>query len=214
VFGLSPNATRKEIDEAYAREKDKYRDLRFSFGRVGEEASEKLEEIEAAYAFILADVGRRTTGKNAFIEIEELLRSQRLDAQGNSDPVYEREKVERAQKMLDDVGARSSEWHYLQSIIYYKRNWHLEARKQLEFALNLEPGNEKYRSSLDSLVKIMANRDANPGGFGSNNDPRQGYTTYNPNNDARLDNGTCTGSCCGDVCLAHCCCQCMSVCCG
>lgn len=192
VFNLSPHASRVEIDEAYYREKEKYRDLRFATGKVGEEATERLEEIEAAYKEILIDLGRRTSGRSVFDEIDETIR---------------RGELEHAQKMLDDLSDRSAEWHYLQSIIFYKKNWYHESKKQLEFAINLDPVNPKYRNSLDMLTKIMAGKNTNPNDFRSQNE----YSYYEPAH--QQGPATCTGSCCGDVCLANLCCNCGTMCC-
>ena len=102
--------------------------------------------------------------------------------------------INKAQEMLDNLTPRTAEWHYLQSIVFYKKNWFLESKKQLEFALSLDPQNMKYKNSLEKLNKILASN-AVP--------PEQMRTTS-----ALAGNGTCTGSCCGDVCLANLCCEC------
>lgn len=104
--------------------------------------------------------------------------------------------------MLDNLTPRTAEWHYLQSIVFYKKNWFLESKKQLEFALSLDPQNMKYKNSLEKLNKILA----------SNAVPPEQMRTTSGAGGQRLyraaGNGTCTGSCCGDVCLANLCCEC------
>ena len=47
-----------------------------------------------------------------------------------------------AQQKLDDIPVHDGEWHYLQSIVFYKKNWFLESKKQLEYALKADLGEE------------------------------------------------------------------------
>ena len=75
---------------------------------------------------------------NDFIEIERLIKEGSLDL---------------AQEKLDDINDRSAEWHYLQSIIFYKKNWTNESKKQLEIAMNMEPYNSKYSTAYEKLKK-------------------------------------------------------------
>ena len=65
-------------------------------------------------------------------------------------------KINEAQKALDDITDRSAEWHYLQSVVFYKKNWMNESKKQLEIALNIEPHNEKYSDAYEKLKKKIA----------------------------------------------------------
>ena len=110
--------------------------------------------------------------------------------------------INKAQEMLDNLTPRTAEWHYLQSIVFYKKNWFLESKKQLEFALSLDPQNMKYKNSLEKLNKILASNAVPPEQMRTTSAPAgNGYT-------APAGNGTCTGSCCGDVCLANLCCEC------
>ena len=40
--------------------------------------------------------------------------------------------ISAAQSLLDGVNERNAEWHYLQSVIFYKKNWISESEKQLK----------------------------------------------------------------------------------
>ena len=46
----------------------------------------------------------------------------------------------------------SSAGYYLQSVVFYKKKWSNESKKQLEIAMQMDPGNEKYKNSYDKLV--------------------------------------------------------------
>ncbi|MBR2372196.1 MAG: hypothetical protein IKA90_04945, partial [Clostridia bacterium] len=110
-----------------------------------------------------------------------------------------------AQRTLDEISARDGEWHYLQSIIYYKQNWFLECKKQLEFAMAMDSTNPKYRNSYDKLTKIMASKTVKPEDLRSKEQSTQGQPV-------QTGIPTCTGNCCCDMCLANSMCNCMSSC--
>ncbi len=63
--------------------------------------------------------------------------------------------VSGAQSKLDDITDRNAEWHYLQSVIFYKKNWMNESKKQLEIALSIEPHNAKYSEDYAKLKQKM-----------------------------------------------------------
>lgn len=191
ILGVSSTASDEELESAYRKLREKYGEERFQNGPAGEEAAGKLEAVENAYREI---VRARTEYNNhngnseqAYAAVEEVIK--------NGD-------VNKAQDMLDNLTPRTAEWHYLQSIIYYKKNWFLESKKQLEFALSLDPDNIKYKNSLEKLNKILASNAVPPEQMRSTSAPAGG--AYN----APAGNGTCTGTCCGDVCLANMCCEC------
>ncbi|MFR6640254.1 MAG: hypothetical protein ACLUSP_01965 [Christensenellales bacterium] len=41
--------------------------------------------------------------------------------------------------MLDSINDRDGQWHYYQSIVYYKREWLTESKRQLEEAIACDP---------------------------------------------------------------------------
>lgn len=192
ILGLSTGATRADVDAKYKELRSKYQQDRFLPGEEGEEASEKLQQLEVAYRDILAamDEQRQSddfTADDDYTEIQNLIKDNRLDE---------------AQNKLDARITRNAEWHYVQSILFYKRNWFLESKKQLELACQMEPNNERYKQSLEKLTKILASNTISPD---------QMRTTSRPvDNGPRVGagNGTCTGSACADCLLCNACCNC------
>lgn len=199
ILGVSESATREEIDARYQQLRDQYQRDRFLPGDEGEEASEKLQQLEVAYRDVItsreeAEQASDFTEDTDYTAIQELITANKLDE---------------AQKKLDERVTRDAEWHYMQSILFYKRNWFLESKKQLELACQMEPENTRYKQSLEKLTKILASNTISPD---------QLRTTSRPvDNGPRVGagNGTCTGSACADclLCNACCnCCQCMGGC--
>ena len=194
ILGLPSSATRDEIDAKYKQLRDKYQRDRFLPGEEGEEASEKLQQIEVAYRDILASMeeAKQTKSFTSDVGYEEV---QRLINEG---------KLNEAQALLDARENRDAEWHYVQSILFYKQNWFLESKKQLELAGQMDPTNERYKQSLEKLTKILASNTISPD---------QLRTTSRPMDEGPrvgAGNGTCTGSSCGDCLLCNACCNCLS----
>jgi len=184
ILGLGEDADFDAITQAYERLGAKYREDRFLTGEAGNQGARNLTELEEAYALLktrhMRECARDNFG-NELGDIEELCKGGRYDE---------------AQKRLDDITEHSAEWHYLQSIVFYKREWLSEAKKQLELAVKLDPDTSKYRDSLDKLTLIMGNPATDPDTLGANHQMHgQGQ------NQDSLSN------CCGP-----CCCDCMLFC--
>lgn len=144
ILGLNESATDEEIDAQYEKLKERYSRERFYEGEIGNEAARNLTKLETAYTEIIQERKNRVqdNGKPADLtDVERLLKEN---------------KINEAQKALDDITDRSAEWHYLQSVVFYKKNWMNESKKQLEIALNVEPHNEKYSDAYEKLKKKIA----------------------------------------------------------
>lgn len=194
ILGLTSGATREQIDERYAELRARYQKDRFLPGEEGEIASEKLQEIEVAYRDILASI-EEAKKTETFVEDDDYSAVQKLISDG---------KLDEAQSKLDARVSRDAEWHYVQSILFYKRNWFLESKKQLELACQMEPNNDRYKQSLDKLTKILASNTISPDQLRTNSRPVDNGPAMG------AGNGTCTGSSCGDCLLCNACCNCMS----
>lgn len=194
ILGLPSTATKQEVEDQYRMLRAKYQQDRFLPGEEGEIASEKLQQIEVAYRDIMISFEEAQQNKS-FVDDEDYTEIQNLITAG---------KLDEAQQKLDDRVVRNAEWHYVQSILFYKRSWFLESKKQLELACQMEPQNERYKQSLEKLTKILASNTISPD---------QMRTSSRPVDDGPrvgAGNGTCTGSSCGDCLLCNACCNCLS----
>ena len=142
ILGVRENATDEEIESAYKTLKEKYSKDRFLEGEAGNIAAKNLTKLETAYMEIKAN--RKTEKEerafNDYSAVEKLIKEGSLNS---------------AQDQLDAFSERDAEWHYLQSVIFYKKNWTNESKKQLEIALNMEPHNTKYSDALTKLKQKM-----------------------------------------------------------
>ncbi len=173
ILGVNENASDEEIDSAYRTLKDRYSRERFYEGEIGNEAAKNLTKLETAYSEILKNRKEKLDedGRThyCFSDIEELIK---------------KGDVNKAQSLLDDINDRNAEWHYLQSVIFYKKNWINESKKQLEIALSLEPHNQKYADSYTKLKQKMNYsesqfRSGNAGGYSSTDNQQMGGSGVN-----------------------------------
>lgn len=204
LLGISEYATDEEITARYEELRDRCKEDRWLDGEAGNEAARMLTKIEVAYKEIMAgrkERNKNTEGKTSYEEISELLKDGKLDE---------------AQKLLDDFNERNAEWHYLQAVIYHKKNWTNDSKKQLEIAIQLDPDNLKYRSAYGKMN--AKNEYQQQKADGKENDQQ----TYNPysngaplNDEPQMGGGNvCSDciSCCYMTlcvnCLFNCCCGC------
>ncbi len=138
-LGLPESATDEEITARYTELKEKYGEERWQDGEAGNEAARKLTKLETAYRELTAarkETHQNTQGKDAYEEISELLKN---------------DNVGMAQARLDEFNERTAEWHYLQAVVYYKKNWTNDSKKQLEIAMEMDPSNQKYRAAYGKM---------------------------------------------------------------
>lgn len=139
LLGLSETATDEEIEARYRELKAKYNEERWLDGEAGNEAAKMLGRLDAAYEEICAsrrEKATQTDETTAYKEISDLLKA---------------DKLNEAQAILDNFNERGAEWHYLQAVIFYKKNWSNESKKQLEIAMQIDPQNTKYRNAYEKL---------------------------------------------------------------
>ncbi len=141
ILQVDENASDEEITASYERLKAKYNEEKWQEGEAGNEAARNLDKLETAYREIKEarkEADKPTGGNESFQEVTEAIRT------GN---------ITRAQELLDGFNERSAEWHYLQSVVFYKKNWLSDSKKQLEIALQMDADNAKYRDAYEKLNK-------------------------------------------------------------
>lgn len=196
ILGLNENCSDEELENAYRTLKEKYSEDRFLEGEAGNEAARKLTEIETAYREIIS-------------ERKESEFSSQAGCYSDIEGAIKRGELSEAQKMLDNFNERNAEWHYLQSVVFYKKNWTNESKKQLEIAMQMDPSNQKYKTSYDKLnAKINSANEKNFTDYSGNASPRgEAYEDA----DRQMGGDGCMEFCCQmAICniLLNCCCNC------
>lgn len=191
VLGISEDATEEEIESAYLKLKEKYSKDRFLEGEVGNRAAKNLTNVETAYQEIKSHRQEDSEDSAKSISMEEV------------EELIKKGDFNGAQNKLDQFTNRDAEWHYMQSVIFYKKNWLNESKKQLEIAVGLDPQNEKY---TNAYAKLKEKTEFNENTFRSN--PNEAN-----NHESRQMGGAGANDCCS-FCATWCCIDMMcSICC-
>ena len=193
LIGCDPSVSDDELYSKYLELRTKYQNDRFLEGEAGNEAARKLTELNAAYNELVdyrksnSQTGDRA---KAFEEIDALIKGG---------------KINEAQSALDNFNERNAEWHYLQSVVFYKKNWVNESKKQLEIAISMDGSVEKYKTAYDKLCKQM--------NFNESGDKKDGAkqprdASWNKSGSGKYDGGSYeepTEMMGGDSCIDFCC---------
>ena len=204
LLGVSETATDEEITAAFEQHKKKYSEERFLEGEKGNEAAKMLNRIDVAYNEIMTERRESRSADNAsssYAKAEQFIRDG---------------KINEAQAVLDEFNERPAEWHYLQSVVFYKKNWMNESKKQLEIALQMDSSNEKYRTAYNKLkekIEYDKKQAENPqqqqaqGGY-AQSAPQPGYDEQQ-----QMGGGFCEqcATCCACNMAFNCC---LTACCG
>lgn len=211
ILGASEEMSDGQISERYEALKKKYSEDRFLEGEAGNEAAKMLNKIDVAYNEIMTERREsRTAGKtnSSYTQVDQLIREG---------------KFAEAQAALDDFNERPAEWHYLQSVVFYRKNWMNESKKQLEIAIQMDPNNEKYKTAYAKLkekIEYDKRKAENPEGAAGAQNANAGYGAQNANGQPDYDQPQMGGSsglceqcatCCACNMLFNCC---MNACCG
>ena len=199
ILGLSEGATEEDIKSAYETLKAKYLEERFMDGEAGNNAAKMLTKIEVAYSELIGEMNESTasfSGGDLYEQVEGYLRD------GN---------IQEAQRVLDSFNERGGQWHYLQSVVFYRKNWMNESKKQLEIAIQLEPENQKYKEAykkLNDKINYDAaggeRQNANPNGY---NSAYQGQQMNGAKDDNQMGGNFCAS--CLDCCYTYMCISCL-----
>lgn len=139
LLGLHEGATVEEIKSAYESKRAQLLEERFLDGEAGNKAAKMLTKIEHAYQELLIELNEDATasdGGASFSRVEECLKA------GD---------ISEAQRVLDSFNERNAQWHYLQSVVFFRKNWMNESKKQLEIAIRLDPNSDKYKEAYRKL---------------------------------------------------------------
>lgn len=188
ILGVDKNATPEEIKKAYRALAKKYHPDNYANNPLSDLAEEKFKEINEAYETICGSNNSSSSGggwsgssqsRNSyggagnFSQIRNLINLNRLDE---------------AEQLLDAIANHNGEWFFLKGQIYMKRGWHMQGLNFIRQAVNMEPSNFEYRTTLNNYV----------------NQTRQYRSSgYNM---GRMDTNTAC-NCCSNLICADCCCE-------
>ena len=188
LLQVDENASDEEIKACYERLKEIYNEEKWQDGEAGNNAARMLEKLDTAYNEIMEERREKANNTSGASSIEAV-----------SDAIRKGD-IARAQQLLDDFNERSAEWHYLQSVVFYKKNWMQESKKQLEIAIQMDGSNTKYREAYEKLKNRADYRQQSGGAPNTNPDPT-------PNGDEQMGGNWCSQ--CFSFCYTFLCVKCL-----
>lgn len=190
VLNISATASDEEVKRAYRELARKYHPDNYHDNPLADLAQEKMKEINEAYEQIQK---QRKGGGAAQGGYYGAQRSASYGANNYSaNPTMQqiraainRGDITSAERLLNAVSTHDAEWYFLSGIVYARRGWFDDAKRYLETACSMDPGNVEYQNALARFK----NQGYRPSGFGT-------YTTADCGNDA-----------CTQWCMAMMCCN-------
>lgn len=191
VLGISEDADTETIKKAYRDLVKKYHPDRYVNNPLSDLASEKLKEINAAYDMLTKNPTQSNSYSNS--SSSSYNNSNSYSNSSYYTPSYQgarmliqQRKFNEAEKMLSGL-PQNAEWNYLMGLICINRGFYDRGITYIQRAVNMEPNNMEYSSTLNS----MHNR---------NSSYRNVYT-------GSSRKSTC--DCCCNLLMLDCCCECM-----
>ncbi len=157
VLGVSETASDDEIRAAYRELVKKYHPDKYQDNPLKNPADEKLKEINEAYDTITRQRKNSTASSYAYgntgsdsgfsgssyrasspdlIQVRRLLNNQR---------------IQEARRALEAITVRGAEWNYLYGITLFRSGEYASARRYLDLAAQMEPGNAEYGNAANSF---------------------------------------------------------------
>jgi len=187
TLGISRSASMEEIKKAYRELAKKYHPDNYAGNELADLADEKMKEINQAYDAIVTERERGggsdgahwdggtggTGGSSPYVAVRQALMRNDLDG---------------AERLLNAMGQRDAEWHFLTGTLYYRRGGYDQARSYVNQAVSMDPGNREYRQASARMD--------------------QGAGPFRQPQPAGYDSG-CGGCDCCDCCTAMVCLDCL-----
>ena len=161
VLGVAPGATDVQVKKAYKRAAKQA--LKLS----QEQQASYMRDLDAAYDQIMNE--RRGNGSytNTYTGASDPYQTNSYSDAPYSQPygyadatsfadvrqLVMNGRYDDANMILDGVPApgRNAEWHFLKGQVLYNRGWLEDASREFETAYRMEPGNNEYRNTYESI---------------------------------------------------------------
>lgn len=152
VLGVDRNASDEDIKKAYRDLVKKYHPDKYANSDLKDLASDKLKEVNAAYAEIqkMRQAGSSGGYGGGY--------SYHTSSSNSGSPKYAaaRQRIQMndmagAEAILNGMSERDAEWYYLMGVVMLRKGWYDGAKQNFARAHSMEPGNQEYAQAFQSI---------------------------------------------------------------
>ena len=153
VLGVSENADEETIKKAYKELVKKYHPDRYINNPLADLAAEKMKEINKAYDII---TNKRTATNTGYSTSSRGYSTSQTHTSGqasfqNVRILITQSRIREALEMLNLL-PKTAEWYYLSGLARMQVGWYDQAISFLQTAVQMEPNNVEYRSTLNNVM--------------------------------------------------------------
>ena len=143
ILGVSENASDEEIKKAYRKLAKQYHPDNYTDNPLKDLADDKMKEVNEAYDTIqkLRSSGSSSNGYSN--------NSNSYSVNNSGEPIYSRirrlvssGRIDEAETLLNGISERTAEWHFLMSLVMYRKGWLQDARNEINIACQMDPYNQ------------------------------------------------------------------------
>ena len=168
VLGVSQNADEETVKKAYKELVKKYHPDKYVNNPLADLAAEKMKEINQAYDMIInkktssgSSTGYGNTGYGGYQNAKPTFSAVRSLIQMNN--------IMQALMMLQSL-PKTAEWYYLSGLANIKAGRYTDGIRFMEQAVAMEPDNNEYRDTLNSVKNRSTQYNTGGGMYGGGTD--------------------------------------------
>ena len=160
VLNIAPTASDDEVRHAYRELARKYHPDNYHDNPLADLAQEKMKEINEAYEQIQKQrkSGAAYASSSASSSTQSYSYGGAAYSDASASPLMQRVRmainsgsISMAERLLNEAPEHDAEWNFLMGVVCTRRGWMDEAKRYLETACRMDPGNEEYRQALQML---------------------------------------------------------------
>lgn len=200
VLGVPRNASIETVKDAYRELARKYHPDNYSDDDpLKSLATEKMQEINAAYEDILANFNEGASHTDG--SFGNTAGNTSAGVYGEIRKTINDRRFRDAERMMGTVAEsdRTAEWHYLAAVLLMHRGRQNDSMRELEIACTMDPSNMEYQKAKEMFNGFSRN-------YG-NDFYRSSGNNYNQRPQRSSADECC--DCCSNLICLDCCCECM-----
>ena len=173
VLGVSPSADEETVKKAYKELVKKYHPDKYVNNPLADLAAEKMKEINQAYDM---SINKKTSSGSTGTGYSNPRYGGGYGGYTNQAPTFstvrrliQMNNIMQALMMLQQL-PKTAEWYYLSGLANVKAGRYTDGTRYMEQAVSMEPDNNEYRDTLNSIKNRSTEYNTGGGMYGGGMD--------------------------------------------